>query len=90
MLNLIEQTIKENKEIKVTKNIKAQAKKMVSYKKKRIFNSKSDCIFHFSSFMYFFCIFIGENELTYLLLKKFENELYFFLQKNLVLCTSQL
>lgn len=27
MLNLIEQTIKENKEIKVTKNIKARAKK---------------------------------------------------------------
>ena len=33
MLNLIEQTIKENKEIKVTKNIKAQAKKWFLIKK---------------------------------------------------------
>ena len=90
MLNLIEQTIKENKEIKITKNIKTQAKKWFLIKKTCIFNSKPDCIFYFSSFMYFFCIFIGENKFTYLLLKKFENELYFFLQKNLVLCNSQL
>ena len=33
MLNLIEQTIKENKEIKVTKNIKARAKKWFLIKK---------------------------------------------------------
>ena len=31
------------------------------------FQSKSDCIFNFSLFKYFFCIFNGKNKLTYLL-----------------------